>query len=82
VFALVWKQQRWIAINCRNLWTMEIDRSRHFSLYEMYADEFARHQMFAFSWIDSVDQRHEYEGKYDGVLIGTSLVKDFLTRSQ
>lgn len=82
LFALVWSNQRWIAINCRNLWTMEIDRSRHFSLYEEYSEQFARHQMFAFSWIDSVDQRHEYEWKYDGVLIGTSLVKEFLTHSK
>lgn len=81
LFELVWDQARGIAVNCRNLGTMEIDRSRHFSLYESYAEQFTNHQMFAFSWIDSVDQRYEYEGKYDGVLIGTSLVKDFLTYS-
>ena len=61
----------WIAINCRNLWTMEIDRKRHFKIYKKFEEKLADKLIFAFSWIDDLEQVEEYKWKFNGVLVGT-----------
>ena len=60
----------WIAINCRNLWTMEIDRRKHFSLIKNYEEKLENTLVFAFSWIDDLEQIEEYEWIFNGVLVG------------
>lgn len=64
----------WIAINCRNLWNMEIDRNRHFTIYKNFKDELKNKLVFAFSWIDNLKQVDEYVWKYNGILIGTYFI--------
>lgn len=61
----------WIAINCRNLWNMEIDREKHFSVIKNFKEELKEKLVFAFSWIDNLEQVKEYEWIYNGVLIGS-----------
>ena len=61
----------WIAINCRNLWTMEIERKKHFSIIKNYKNKLKNKLVFAFSWIDNLEQVKEYEWIYNGVLIGS-----------
>ena len=61
----------WIAINCRNLWNMEIDREKHFSVIKNFKEELKQKLVFAFSWIDNLEQVKEYEWIYNGVLIGS-----------
>ncbi len=68
----------WIWINCRNLWTMEIDRNKHFTIYEKYKNKLENRLVFAFSWIDNLEQVGDYKWKYNGVLIGTSFMKRFI----
>ncbi len=67
-----------VAVNCRNLWNMRIDRNRHFDIYEKYKCELENRITFAFSGIDDLEQVKEYKWKYNGVLIGTSFMKRFL----
>ncbi len=71
----------WIWINCRNLWTMEIDRNRHFEIYEKYKEKLEKRLVFAFSWIDNLEQVGEYKWKYNGVLIGTYFMKKLWRRT-
>ena len=73
-----WLIRWWIGINCRNLWTMEIDRNRHFDIYDKYKNELDDRIVFAFSWIDDLEQVKDYKWKYNGVLIGTTFMKRFI----
>lgn len=61
----------WIAINCRNLWTMEIDRKKHFSIIKKFENKLENKLIFAFSWIDNLEQVKEYENIFNGVLVGS-----------
>ena len=61
----------WIAINCRNLWTMEIDRKRHFEIYDKFSEKLENKLVFAFSWIDNLEQVIEYKNKFNWVLVGS-----------
>ena len=72
-----WSHIAWVALNCRNLWTMKLDRSVHMTYAQEYKKEYHHHTMFAFSGIASLDEATDYKGMYDGVLIGTWLVKSF-----
>jgi len=65
----------WIAINCRNLWTMEIDRKRHFEIYDKFSKKLENKLIFAFSWIDDLDQVEEYKNKFNWVLVGSYFMK-------
>jgi len=67
-----------IAVNCRDLLTMEIDRERHFQIYEKYKNKLDNRLTFAFSWIDNLEQVKEYKWKYNWVLIGTYFMKKML----
>lgn len=67
----------WIAINCRNLWNMEIDREKHFSVIKNFKEELKQKLVFAFSWIDNLEQVKEYEWIYNGVLIGSYFMQSF-----
>ena len=61
----------WIAVNCRNLWNMEINRKKHFSIIEWLNKKLEKTLIFAFSWIDDLEQVKEYKWIYNGVLIGS-----------
>jgi len=63
-----------IWINCRNLKTMEINRQRHFEIYEKFKAELEDKIVFAFSGIDDLKQVNEYVWKFNWVLIGTYFV--------
>ena len=67
----------WIAINCRNLWTMEIDRKKHFSIIKNFEKELKNKLVFAFSWIDDLEQIKEYKQKFNWVLVWTYFIKNF-----
>jgi indole-3-glycerol phosphate synthase len=67
----------WIAINCRNLWTMEIDRKKHFSIIKNFEKELKNKLVFAFSWIDNLEQIKEYKQKFNWVLVWTYFIKNF-----
>lgn len=66
-----WVGGFWIAINCRNLWTMKIERKKHFSIIKNYKNKLDDKIVFAFSWIDNLEQVQEYEWIFNGVLIGS-----------
>jgi indole-3-glycerol phosphate synthase len=68
----------WIAINCRNLWNMKIDRSKHFTIYNKFESQLKDKLVFAFSWIDDINQIKEYTWKYNWVLIGTYFMKQIM----
>lgn len=55
-----------IGINCRNLDTMEINRERHFSLYDKKLKQYI---VIALSGITHLEQVREYVWIYNGVLI-------------
>jgi len=61
----------WIAINCRNLWNMEIDRKKHFSIIKNFENKLKNKIIFAFSWIDNLEQVKEYKWIFNGVLVGS-----------
>jgi len=67
----------WIAINCRNLATMEIDRKKHFSIIKNYKKNLENILLFAFSWIDDLEQVKEYRWIYNGVLVGSYFMEKF-----
>ncbi|MDQ7010170.1 MAG: hypothetical protein Q9M94_07840 [Candidatus Gracilibacteria bacterium] len=60
-----------IAINCRNLGTMELDRKKHFSIIKNYEKFLENKLVFAFSGIDNLEQIKEYKNKFNGVLVGS-----------
>jgi len=64
-------QDFWIAINCRNLWNMEIDRKKHFSIIKKFENKLKDKIIFAFSWIDNLEQVKEYRWIFNGVLVGS-----------
>lgn len=64
-------------VNCRDLWTMEIDPAKHFSLIAWYEQQLEERVIFALSGVASFDDLPRYEGVYNGVLIWTSFVKHF-----
>ena len=68
---LIRKGKIWIAVNCRNLWTMEIDRKKHFSIIEWLNKKLENTLIFAFSWIDNLEQLKEYKWIYNWVLVGS-----------
>ena len=68
----------WIAINCRNLGTMEIDRKKHFKIYEKFEKILEKKLVFAFSWIDNLEQIKEYRWKFNWVLVGSYFMKNFI----
>jgi indole-3-glycerol phosphate synthase len=70
-------QDFWIAINCRNLWTMEIDRKKHFSIIKSFEKKLKDKLVFAFSWIDDFKQIQEYKWKFNWVLVGSYFMKNF-----
>ena len=67
----------WIAVNCRNLWNMEIDRKKHFSIIKNFEKELENILLFAFSWIDNLEQVKEYNWIYNGVLVGSYFMEKF-----
>lgn len=76
-----------VAINCRNLWTMEIDRQKHFEIYESFEEKLKDKITFAFSWIDNIENTpwkkspwgiEEYKQKFNWVLIWTYFMKQFI----
>jgi indole-3-glycerol phosphate synthase len=67
----------WIAVNCRNLWNMEIDRKKHFSIIKNFEKKLENILLFAFSWIDNLEQVKEYEWIYNGVLVGSYFMERF-----
>jgi len=76
---ILWiKKDFGIAINCRNLWTMEINRQNHFKLYEKFEQDLKEKIVFAFSGIDHLKQVEEYKWKFNWVLIWTYFVKEML----
>lgn len=68
----------WIAINCRNLWTMKIDRKRHFEIYDKFSEKLENKLVFAFSWIDNLKQVEEYKNKFNWVLVGSYFMEQFI----
>lgn len=64
-------QEFGIAINCRNLWTMEIQREQHFNIVKKYKNQLKEKIVFAFSWIDNLNKITEYKGLFNGVLVGS-----------
>lgn len=76
-----WWCNVWIWLNCRNLWTMKLDPSVHMAYAQEYKKEYQHHTMFAFSGLSSLDESLEYRWSYDWVLIGTGLVKEFVSMS-
>lgn len=68
----------WIAINSRNLWNMKIDRNVYFDLYEKFKKNLWNRLVFAFSWIENLEQVSEYEWKCNWVLIWTYFIKIWL----
>jgi indole-3-glycerol phosphate synthase len=66
-----------IAINCRNLWTMEINRKKHFSIIKNFEKKLEKKLVFAFSWIDNLEQLKEYKWIYNGVLVGSYFMERF-----
>jgi len=67
----------WIAVNCRNLWNMEIDRKKHFSIIKNFENKLESILLFAFSWIDDLEQVKEYKWIYNGVLVGSYFMEKF-----
>lgn len=67
-----------VSINCRNLWTMEIDRQKHFEIYESFEKQLKDKITFAFSWIDDLAIIKEYKQKFNWVLIWTHFMKQFI----
>lgn len=65
-----------LAINARNLNTMEINTEIHFYLYEKYKTKLQDKIIFAFSWIDIKDI-YKYKNKFNWVLIWTNFMKNF-----
>ena len=72
----------WIAINCRNLWTMEIDRKRHFEIYNKFSEKLENKLVFAFSWIDNLEQVIEYKNKFNWVLVGSYFMESFRNKKE
>ncbi len=66
-----------IAINCRNLATMEIDRKKHFSIIKSFEKCLGNVLLFAFSWIDDLEQIDEYKWVFNGVLVGSYFMERF-----
>jgi indole-3-glycerol phosphate synthase len=60
-----------IGINARDLSTLTLDRTLHFSLAEKYKKELSPFIVFAFSGIEKAEYVSEYREKYNGVLIGS-----------
>lgn len=69
-----------IAINCRNLWTMEIDREKHFSIIKNYENKLKDKLVFAFSWIDNLKQVKEYKNIFNWVLVGSYFMNKLKNR--
>jgi len=69
-----------IAINCRDLWTMEINKNRHFEIYEKYKEKLEDKITFAFSWIYNLEDIKEYKWKYNWVLIWTHFMKQLIIK--
>lgn len=69
----------WIAINSRNLWNMKIDRNVYFDLYEKFKNNLWNRLIFAFSWIENLEQVSEYEWKCNWVLIWTYFIKNMIS---
>lgn len=67
----------WIAINSRNLGTMEIDTKKHFLIYDKYKDLLSDKIVFAFSWIDNLDNISDYVWRFNWVLVGTYFMEQF-----
>lgn len=67
-----------IWVNCRDLTTMHIDRKNHHSIISDYEQQLQNIHIFAFSWIESLEQVEEYKDLYNWVLIWTSFVKSLL----
>ena len=72
----------WIAINCRNLWSMEIERKRHFEIYNKFSEKLENKLVFAFSWIDNLDQVIEYKNKFNWVLVGSYFMEKFINNNK
>ncbi len=68
----------WIAINCRNLGTMKIDRKKHFEIYKKFEKILEKKLVFAFSWIDNLEQIKEYKWKFNWVLVGSYFMENFI----
>lgn len=47
-------------------------------MYEKFKKEFESRTVFAFSGIGNIEDAIQYIGKYDGVLMGTCFMKNFI----
>lgn len=65
------KDEILLALNSRNLSTLEIDKSFHQKMYENHPEIFRDYVIFAFSGINTIEDIQQYNGKYNGVLIGS-----------
>jgi indole-3-glycerol phosphate synthase len=66
----------WIAINSRNLETMEIDKNIHFKIFEKYKEKLKKKYLFAFSWINNLEEINNYKWKFNWVLIWSYFMKN------
>lgn len=73
-------QEFWIAINARNLDTMKVDTNLHTEIYKAYEKELRNRLLFAFSWIQPNEVIEKYNWKYNGVLLGRSLVEEIIEK--
>jgi len=58
-----------VALNSRNLDTLEINKNFHFEIYEKFQNELKNKIIFAFSWINSEEEQEKYIWKFNWVLI-------------
>jgi hypothetical protein len=64
------------------LWTMEIDRKKHFSIIKNFENKLEKRLVFAFSWIDNLEQVKEYKNIFNWVLIGSYFIKQFINNNK
>ena len=59
---------------------MEINKNRHFEIYEKYKEKLEDKITFAFSWIYNLEDIKEYKWKYNWVLIWTHFMKQLIIK--
>lgn len=64
-----------VALNSRNLDTLEINKNFHFEIYEKFKDKLEDKIIFAFSWINSEEEQKSYIWKFNWVLIWSYFMK-------
>jgi len=64
-----------LALNSRNLDTLEINENFHFEIYEKFKDKLEDKIIFAFSWINSEEEQEKYIWKFNWILIWSYFMK-------